>query len=92
MVWLTASVCSNKSVSFTMTRIRLRIEELRNAQGWSQRDLAEAAGVRQATISKAESSASVTLKTLEKIADALNVNAAALIEHTRAAARKRDER
>ncbi|MGI8548299.1 MAG: helix-turn-helix domain-containing protein, partial [Gemmatimonadaceae bacterium] len=38
-----------------MTPIRLRIEELRNAQGWSQRDLAEAAGVRQATISKAES-------------------------------------
>ena len=37
-----------------MTPIRLRIRELREAKGWSQAELAERAGTRQATISEYE--------------------------------------
>ena len=68
----------------TMSPIRLRVQELREALGWSQRDLAEKAGVRQATVSQAESGKGVNLATLEKLANALDVNAAALIVHERA--------
>ncbi|MDQ2667395.1 MAG: helix-turn-helix transcriptional regulator [Gemmatimonadota bacterium] len=68
-----------------MTPIRLRVQELREALGWSQRDLAEKAGVRQATVSQAEQGGGVNLATLEKLANALDVNAAALIVHERPA-------
>ena len=66
---------------------------MRDARGWSQAQLAEIAGVRQATISELESGGgtSVRFATLERIADALGVDAALLIEHSRAkpTARKR---
>ena len=66
-----------------MTPIRLRVRELRDARGWSQAQLAEIAGVRQATISEIESGAStaVHFATLERVADALGVDAAVLIDH-----------
>jgi transcriptional regulator with XRE-family HTH domain len=66
-----------------MTPIRLRVQELREALGWSQRELGRRSGVRHATISEAEAGASVSLATLEKLANALDVNAAALIIHDR---------
>lgn len=65
-----------------MTPIRLRIKELREARQWSQRDLADRAGVRQATISQAEAGVGINLATLERIADALGVDAGYLIVHT----------
>jgi transcriptional regulator with XRE-family HTH domain len=63
------------------TMIRLRIQEFRELKHWSQRELAEASGVRQATISKAESGGGINLATLEALADALGVNASLLIHH-----------
>ena len=68
-----------------MTPIRLRVRELRDVRGWSQDHLAELAGVRQATISKLESGdvTSVRLETLERVANALGVDAAILVEHQR---------
>jgi transcriptional regulator with XRE-family HTH domain len=68
-----------------MTAIYLRIEELRNAKGWSQAELARRSGVPQPTISRLEArkSNSIDLVNLERLADALGVNAAVLIEHER---------
>jgi transcriptional regulator with XRE-family HTH domain len=64
-----------------MTPMRLRVREMREAKGWTQRDLAREADVRQATVSKAEAGESITLATLVKLADALGVRAAFLIDH-----------
>ncbi len=64
-----------------MSPIRLRVRELREAKGWSQRELAKASGLRQATISQIEASESASLAEIEKLADALGVNAIALIVH-----------
>ncbi len=72
-----------------MTPIRLRVQELREALGWSQRTLAEKAGVRAATVVDVEKGKGVNLATLEKLANALDVNAAALIDHKRPASAKR---
>jgi len=65
--------------------IRLRVRELREARGWSQAELATSADVRQATISKIETGgiSAIHLDTLDRIARALGVDAAVLIEHTR---------
>jgi transcriptional regulator with XRE-family HTH domain len=62
------------------------VRELRDARGWSQAKLAEVAGVRPATISEIESGAStaVHFATLERVADALGVDAAVLIDHQHA--------
>ena len=67
----------------TMTPIRLRLKELREARGWTQTELAERSGVPQGTISKIESgkTGGIDFDNLEKLADALNVNAAVLIHH-----------
>ena len=67
-----------------MTPIRLRLEQLRTAVGWSQAELARRSGVPQPTISRLESekTRTIDLDNLEKLADALGVNAAALISHT----------
>jgi len=77
-----------------MTPIRLRVRELRDARGWSQAKLAEIAGVRPATISEIESGAStaVHFATLERVADALGVDAAVLIDHQHAEAPARKRR
>ncbi len=68
-----------------VTPIRLRLKELRQAQNLSQKALAAASGVPQPTISRIESGGwpNVGLEIIEKLADALGVNASALIEHTR---------
>ncbi len=59
----------------------LRIRELREARGWSQVELADRAGVRQATISAIErrTTRSVDFAVLEQLADALGVDPGFLI-------------
>ena len=66
-----------------MTPISLRLRELRDAKGWSQSELARRSGVAQYTISRLEAGdqESVNLAQLEKLANALGVNAALLIVH-----------
>jgi len=68
-----------------MTPITLRLRELREAKGWSQRDLARRAGVRAATVNSLELRApqKVDLSVLERLADALGVDAALLFVHER---------
>ena len=65
-----------------MTPISLRIRELRKAKGWSQAELAERAGVTQATVSRIEGEkvASLDLEVFEKLANALDVHPAVLID------------
>ena len=64
--------------------IYVRLEELRAAKGWTQAELARRSGVPQPTISRIEArkTGSVELGNLERLADALGVNAAVLIAHT----------
>lgn len=68
-----------------MTPIELRIKELREVKGWSQAELARRSGVPQPTISRLEASQtdSGNLSNLEKLAQALSVPAALLIEEKR---------
>jgi putative transcriptional regulator len=65
-----------------MTPLRLRIRELRDEKGLSQQELGDLAGVRQATISELESGKAqrLDLKTLERLAIALDVEPGTLIE------------
>jgi transcriptional regulator with XRE-family HTH domain len=65
--------------------IHIRVEELREAKGWSQAELARRSGVPQPTISRIEAgeSGSISLANLERLADALGVDAGYLILHTR---------
>jgi transcriptional regulator with XRE-family HTH domain len=66
-----------------VTPITLRLKELREARGLSQKALAKLAGVPQPTVNRIESGKrpNVGLAILEKLADALDVNAAVLIDH-----------
>ncbi len=63
--------------------ITLRLRELRNAKGWTQAQLADAAGVTRATVNRLENRrpASIDFEVLERLAKALGVNAALLIQH-----------
>ena len=65
-----------------MTPISLRIRELRQAKSWSQIELARCAGVTQATVSRIEGGkvASLDLEVFEKLAKALGVHPAVLID------------
>jgi DNA-binding Xre family transcriptional regulator len=65
-----------------MTPIGLRVRELREQRGWSQAELCRQSGVRQATLSAIENNRTkgVDFETLEKLAVALEVHPAALIE------------
>ena len=65
-----------------LTPIYVRIRETREARGWTQEELAERAGVTQGTISRIETGkvASLDLAVFEKLAKALGVHPAALIE------------
>ena len=59
-----------------MSPIGLRVRELRAAKGWSQRELARRAHVRQATVSHLEGGKvkSLNVEVLEKLATALEVD------------------
>jgi transcriptional regulator with XRE-family HTH domain len=68
-----------------VTPIRLRVGELRTAKGWTQEQLAQRAGVSRVTISRIESDENrrIDYDVLEKLADALEVDAGFLIVHDR---------
>ena len=59
-----------------MTPLRLRLRELRLAHGWSQHQLADAAKVRQGTVSALETGKSkgADFITIERLALALGVD------------------
>ena len=65
-----------------MNPIHVRLRELRDARGWTQDELAEKAGVTRATVSRIEGGkvASLDLEVFEKLADALDVHPAVLID------------
>ena len=65
-----------------LTLIYVRIRETREDRGWTQEELAERAGVTQGTISRIETGkvTSLDLAVFEKLAKALGVHPAALIE------------
>lgn len=64
-----------------MSPIQLRIQELRIAKGWTQGQLATAAGVTRATVNRLENQrpASIDFAVLEKLAAAFNVDPGYLI-------------
>lgn len=64
-----------------MTPIVVRIRAVREQKGWSQAELAERAGTRQATISEIETgrNSRIDLSLLERIAVALGVEPGELI-------------
>ena len=68
-----------------MTPIRLRVEELREAAGLSQTELAERANIRRATLIDIEKgrTTGVDFAVLERLANALGVDAAMLVVHTK---------
>ena len=67
--------------NYWMTPIVLRIKELRTVQGLTQKQLAERAKIRQATVSKLESGRVklIDLEVLEKLAKALDCDPGYLI-------------
>lgn len=66
-----------------MSPISIRIQELREARGWSQSELARRTGIRQASISAIENgqTSGIDFAVLEGLADALGVDAGFLIVH-----------
>lgn len=65
-----------------MTPVQIPLEELRESKGWSQAELARRSGVGQATISRIEAGTRrIDLDVLEKLANALEVNAVVLVRH-----------
>jgi transcriptional regulator with XRE-family HTH domain len=63
--------------------IRICLREVREAKGLTQVELSESSGVRRATISDIERGTSrIDLETLDRLANALGVPAAVLIEQT----------
>jgi transcriptional regulator with XRE-family HTH domain len=65
-----------------MSPVGLRVRELREGRGWTQAELARRAGIRRATVNRIENARikSIDLEVLEKLATALEVHPAALIE------------
>lgn len=64
--------------------VMIRLRELREAKGMTQARLARASGVPQPTISRIEGgTGAIDLGVLEKLANALEVDAALLIRHER---------
>ncbi len=64
-----------------MTPVTFRIQELRQAKGWSQAELARRSGVPQPTISRMEqgTTSAVSLDNLERLGDALGCDPGYLI-------------
>jgi transcriptional regulator with XRE-family HTH domain len=73
-----------------MTPIYLQVRPLREAKGYSQAELSRLSGVPQSTISRLEAGevGTINLAHLEKLADALGVNASALIVHVPARSKR----
>ena len=69
----------------SVSPIRLRVAELRKAKDWTQDELARRADVSRVTVNRIEREGNrrIDYDVLEKIADALGVNAAVLIDHQR---------
>ena len=69
--------------ALAVTPIRLRVAEFRAMKGWTQEQLADAAGVSRVTIVRIESGDNrrIDYDVLEKLADALDVDASMLIAH-----------
>ena len=68
-----------------MSPIKVRVREIRKkVKGWNQAELAERAGLRRATISDIENGKTngIDFDTLEKLADALEVQTSDLIVRT----------
>ncbi len=65
-----------------MNPIHVRLRELRDARGWTQLELADRAGVTRATVSRIEGGkvASLDLEVFDKLAKALDVHPAVLID------------
>ena len=83
-----AGVAVSESFLRTQSELRealaRRVRELRLASGMSQRELAEQADIRQALVSQIEQGeANVTLDSLLRIALALKVSAAGLLDTSR---------
>ena len=65
-----------------MTPISIRVRELRHGRGWTQKQLCERAGLTVAALSRIENGLTkgIDFDTLERLATALEVHPAALIE------------
>lgn len=65
-----------------MTPIAIQVKDLREQRGWNQAELCRRSGVRQATLSAIENGQTkgIDFETLEKLAEALDVHPAVLIE------------
>jgi transcriptional regulator with XRE-family HTH domain len=69
-----------RSAAQTKRLLARNIRRMRQDRSWSQHDLANEAGVRQALISSLEiATANPTLESLDKVAGALNVRLADLL-------------
>jgi transcriptional regulator with XRE-family HTH domain len=69
-----------RTAAQTKRLIARNIRRMRQDKSWSQHDLANEAGVRQALISSLEiAAANPTLESLDKVAGALNVRLAELL-------------
>ena len=70
--------------SFTVTPVRLRVRELREAKGLTGAELARQAKVRPSTLSAIENgqTTAIAFDVLDRIATALGVDAAMLVVHS----------
>jgi ribosome-binding protein aMBF1 (putative translation factor) len=70
--------------------LRVRVRELREARGWSQRELARRAAVRPATIVAIQNgqTTGIDFDVLERLADAHRVDASFLVVHERSGGRR----
>jgi transcriptional regulator with XRE-family HTH domain len=71
------------SMDQLVSPLTIRLQEFREGKELSQAELSRRSGVPQSTISRIEAgeTGSISLGNLEKLADALGVNAALLIVH-----------
>jgi len=77
-------------VGAALTPVTIPLRELREARGWSQSELSRQSSVPQATISRIESGTRrIDLDVLERLAEALEVNAVVLVRHTREEQKRR---
>jgi transcriptional regulator with XRE-family HTH domain len=74
-----------------VTPLRIRLKEVRESRDLTQVELATRSGVGRPTISNIETgkTSGIDFDVLERLANALGVNAAVLIEHTSAPKGKR---